>query len=366
MRLIDFLDKGASLGAEAPCLVMHERSLSYRQVQAHSYKVGRALARDGVRPGDKVAILSSNDPVSFACVFAISRAGAVWTPVNPRNEAAENQEILDAFDCSCLFYQKAYAPLVERIRGALPKLKTLVCIDGDDGTVPSLERWTAGLEETVWSAEPSDDLAMIVGTGGTTGRPKGVMLTGQNLETMSALTLMGYPFPRGKPPVYLALPPLTHAAGVLCFPLLCLGAKIVIMPHADLPEFLALIDEHQVTHTFLPPTVIYMLLAKPELETARLGSLECFWYGAAPMSAEKLEEAITRIGPVMAQLFGQSEAPMFISMMAPADHFRADGTIAKEKLASAGKISPLVTAAIMDDAGNLLARGERGEIVVRS
>ena len=370
MRLIDFLDKGASLGAEAPCLVMHERSLSYRQVQALSYKVGRALARDAVRPGDKVAILSSNDPLSFACVFGISRAGAVWTPINPRNEAAENQEILDAFDCSCLFYQQAYAPLVARIRAQLPKLKTLVCLDGDDGGVPSLERWTAGVPDGEWSAAPASpgNVAMIVGTGGTTGKPKGVMLTEQNVETMSALTLMGYPFPRGpgaRAPVYLALPPLTHAAGVLCFPLMCAGAKIVIMPHADLPEFLALIEQHQVTHTFLPPTVIYMLLAKPDLDRAKLASLQCFWYGAAPMSAEKLEQALTRIGPVMAQLFGQSEAPMFISMMAPADHFRADGSIAKERLASAGKISPLVTAAIMDEAGTLLGPGARGEIVVR-
>jgi acyl-CoA synthetase (AMP-forming)/AMP-acid ligase II len=369
MRLIDFLDKGASLGAEAPCLTMDERTLSYRQVQALSYKVGRALARDAVRPGDKVAILSSNDPVSFACVFGISRAGAVWTPINPRNEAAENQEVLDAFDCCCLLYQKAYAPLVARIWPQLPKLRTLVCVDDDDGTVPSLDRWMAGVPDSEWAPEgalPSPStIAMIVGTGGTTGKPKGVMLTEQNIETMSALTLMGYPFPRDGRAVYLALPPLTHAAGVLCFPLLCTGAKIVIMAHADLPEFLALIERHQVTHTFLPPTVIYMLLARPDLEEAKLGSLQCFWYGAAPMSAEKLERALTRIGPVMAQLFGQSEAPMFISMMAPRDHFRADGSIARERLASAGKISPLVTAAIMDESGTLLGPGERGEIVVR-
>ena len=74
-----------------------------------------------------------------------------------------------------------------------------------------------------WTADPVDDLAMIVGTGGTTGRPKGVMLTGRNLETMTALTLMGYPF-RGRP-VYLALAPLTHAAGVLCFPVLAWAAR---------------------------------------------------------------------------------------------------------------------------------------------
>ena len=87
------------------------------------------------------------------------------------------------------------------------------------------------------------DLAMIVGTGGTTGRPKGVMLTNANLETMTALTLMGYPF-RGRP-TYLALAPLTHAAGVLCFPVLALGGEIVIMRAPDVGGFLALVERHR-------------------------------------------------------------------------------------------------------------------------
>ena len=109
---------------------------------------------------------------------------------------------------------------------------------------------------------------MIPGTGGTTGKPKGVMLSGRNIETMTALTLMGYPF-KGRP-IYLALAPLTHAAGVLCFPIMTLGGRIVIMHHPDIGEFLDLIERYGVTHTFLPPTVIYMLLDHPKLERARI------------------------------------------------------------------------------------------------
>jgi acyl-CoA synthetase (AMP-forming)/AMP-acid ligase II len=97
------------------------------------------------------------------------------------------------------------------------------------------------------------------------------MLTGHNIETMSALTLMSYPFrPR---PRYLALAPLTHAAGVLCFPVLTLGGQIVIMPKPDLTEFLALAERHQITHTFLPPTLIYMLLDHHDLPSTDLTSL---------------------------------------------------------------------------------------------
>jgi acyl-CoA synthetase (AMP-forming)/AMP-acid ligase II len=136
------------------------------------------------------------------------------------------------------------------------------------------------------------------------------------------------------------------------------------MHHPDIAEFLDLIERFGVTHTFLPPTVIYMLLDHPRLDRERLGSLQCFWYGAAPISASRLAEALQRIGP-MAQLFGQTEAPMMISMMAPHEHYNPDGTIAMERLSSAGRISPLVQAGIMDGEGHLLPTGARGEIVVR-
>ncbi|MFG2029522.1 long-chain fatty acid--CoA ligase [Streptomyces sp. NPDC048825] len=367
MRLTDYLDKGASLGPAAPCLTTGDRTLTYGEVQELSWRVARALDRSGVRPGDKVAVLSANDPTAFSCVFGISRAGAVWCPVNPRNEAAENRELLDLFDCTCLIFQEAYAPLIAKILPDLPKLTTLVCLDGSPDGSPApatpFARWLEGLPAEPWEASPADGTVMLVGTGGTTGSPKGVMLTDRNIETMSALTLMSYPF--GSRPVYLALAPLTHAAGVLCFPVMTLGGEIVIMPAPDLTDFLAQIERHRVTHTFLPPTLIYMLLGHPHLASTDLTSLRCLWYGAAPMSAARLAEAIDRIGPVMAQLFGQSEAPMMISTMAPEDHFHADGSLAAERFTSAGRPAPLVSVAIMDSEGRLLPPGERGEIVVR-
>jgi fatty-acyl-CoA synthase len=363
MRLIDYLDKGATLGAAAPCLTMGEKDMSYSDVQRLTWRVARALARSGVKPGDKVAILSGNDPIAFACVFSISRVGAVWCPINPRNEAAENRFILDAFDCTSLIFHSAYAPLVEQMRSSLPKLSLLVCLDKTTPFAPALDQWLEGVDDEPIEIATVDDIAMIAGTGGTTGQPKGVMLSGRNLETIAALTLMSYPFD-GRP-VYLALAPLTHAAGVLCFPILALGGRIVIMPKADLTEFLDLIERRRVTHTFLPPTLIYMLLENPKLAGTDRSSLQCFWYGAAPISAARLEEAIDKIGPVMAQLFGQTEAPMMISTMAPKDHFNPDWTIAHGRLASAGRATPLTQVGVMDESGRLLPAGERGEIVVR-
>ena len=370
MRLVDYLDKGASLDPDAPCLTTDGHSRSYAEVRDDSLRISAALSARGVRPGDRVAILSANDPTAFTCVFGISRAGAVWCPINPRNEAAENRDLLELCGCTVLIFQERFAPLVGQVRADLPDLTTLVCLDGtvagglgwDDFLALGWDDFLA-LATGVVDEPALDDLAMVVGTGGTTGRPKGVELTGTNLETMTAITLMSYPFD-GRP-VYLALAPLTHAAGVLCFPVLALGGEIVIMRGPDVGAFLDLVPRHRVTHTFLPPTVVYMVLAHERLDDADLSSLRCFWYGAAPMSATRLAEALARIGPVMAQLFGQTEAPMMVSTMSPRDHFRADGTIATERLSSAGRPSPLVTVAIMGDDGTLRPRRETGEIVVR-
>jgi fatty-acyl-CoA synthase len=364
MALVDYLDKGASLGPDEPCLVAGTKTLTYVEVQQVSHRVAAALHASGVRAGDSVAILSGNDPIAFATVFGISRLGAVWCPINPRNEAEENRALLDLFDCVCLVFQAAYASLVEQIAPLLPKITAFVCLDAP---TPLGTQFGAWLDDVDAGPRPdrgrADETVMLVGTGGTTGSPKGVVLTDRNLEAMSAITLMSYPF-EGRP-TYLALAPLTHAAGVLCFPIMALGGRIVIMAHPDVGQFLHLIETERVTHTFLPPTVVYMALADPAAGTTDFGSLQCFWYGAAPMSITRLKEAIETFGPVMAQLFGQSEAPMMISTMSPREHLRPDGTIAEQRLGSAGHPSHLVQVAIMDGAGNLLAPGQRGEIVVR-
>src|ERR1700756_4618196 len=147
MRFIDYLDKGASLGDDAPCLTMNGRDLSYGEVQRLSCRVAKGLARSGVEAGEKVAILSGNDPIAFACVFGISRAGAVWCPINPRNEAAENKFILEEFDCSLLLFHSDFAAMIEKGRHELLKLRALVCLDAELPFAPSFESWLARIAE---------------------------------------------------------------------------------------------------------------------------------------------------------------------------------------------------------------------------
>ncbi|WP_063053549.1 acyl-CoA synthetase [Nocardia arthritidis] len=364
MRLSDYLDKGVSLGRDAPCLTAGGVTRTYGEVFDHTVAIAGALQHTGIAAGDRVAVLSANDPLALTCVFGISRAGAVWCPVNPRNEAEENRQLFELFGCRLLFFQRAFADLVARIRDRLPQLRWLVCLDGEVEGAVSFQDWLTGNSgDLVPNRHPAEGLCMLAGTGGTTGRPKGVRLTESNMMTSTALALMSYPF--GHRPRYLALAPLTHSAGVLTFPILSLGGQIVIMSAPDIGQFLTLIEHHRITHAFLPPTVIYGVLDHPDLDATDLSSLRCLWYGAAPMSPTRLEEALTRIGPVLGQLFGQTEAPNMIAALAPADHFRTDGSIATERLTSVGRPTPLTTVAIMDGNGTLLGAGKRGEIVIR-
>ena len=128
---------------------------------------------------------------------------------------------------------------------------------------------------------------------------------------------------------------------------------------------MAAIPKYKVTTLFLPPTVIYMMLAHPRLHEFDYSSLDYLIYGAAPMSVDKLKQAMDAFGPVLTQLYGQAEAPMMCTVMSPSEHVRWIETGAKQRLASCGRPCLLTALAIMDESGNLLGPEERGEIVVR-
>ena len=227
------------------------------------------------------------------------------------------------------------------VRPDLPKLARARLPRQRAAFAPSLEELARRPAEDLIEVAPIDDIAMIAGHRRHDGQPKGVMLSGRNLEAMSALTLMSYPF-EGRP-IYLALAPLTHAAGVLCLPIMALGGRIVIMHRRPISASSCdLIERHRVTHTFLPPTLIYMLLEHPSL--ARDGS-----FVAAMLLVRRGADlgraaggGAVKIGPVMAQLFGQTEAPMMISTMAPRDHFNADGSVATRTAVLGRAAGPLV------------------------
>src|SRR4029450_6567391 len=137
------------------------------------------------------------------------------------------------------------------------------------------------------------------------------------------------------------------------------------MGTADPGAILAAIEKYRVTHIYVPPTLIYMLLAHPDIAKYDYSSLEHMVYASAPMSVDKLVEAIKVFGPVLTQTYGQAEACMICTFFSPADHVAALATNTPHRLGSGGRVSPLMRLEVMDEAGRILPRGERGEIVVR-
>ena len=359
MRLINYFDRGADLHPRRDCLHDGTRGWTYGAVRPLTHRIANGLRSVGLESGDKVAVYSPNHAMAYACLLGIQRAGLVWAPVNARNAIEENLYILDNTDVAFLFYHSSFETYLARIREACPKIRTFICIDR-----PEFEAWMDRQGETAPDlAEAPEDVAILISSGGTTGRPKGVQITNKAIETMNSIFWATMPI--DAPPVHLMVAPMTHAAGVCSFPLLPYGGTNIFMGTADPGAILAAIETHKVTHIYMPPTLIYILLAHPNIGKHDYSSLKHLVYASAPMSVDKLVEAMKVFGPVMTQTYGQAEAAMICTVLSPRDHEEALATNQRHRLASCGRITPLMRLEVMSDDGRILPRGERGEIVLR-
>lgn len=364
MRLIDFFDRGVALNPDGICLQDDLVARSYAEMQTRTFRLANALAAEGFGKGHMAGLYSPNCVSGFEAMLGMMRAGAIWVPVNAKNGVEENAYILDNTDVEILFYHSSFEPVLDRIKASCPKISRFICLDREGEAGPAMEDWLAAADDGDPDvALAADDLVSIMSSGGTTGRPKGIMLTQLNWATMVANFYTGVEV--GPSPVHLLVAPMTHAAGVLGMVLMAAGARNVILPGFDALRVLDMIEREEVTHLFLPPTAIYMLLSQPGIEKRSFPSLRSFIYAAAPMAVDKLRECLRIFGPVMMQTFGQAETPMFCSLLLPEDHLVLGDPKREHRLASCGRPTLLTPVAIMDDYGRLLPRGERGEIVVR-
>ncbi|WP_299567977.1 AMP-binding protein [uncultured Sulfitobacter sp.] len=364
MRVIDFFDRGVSINPDRVCLEDDEVRRTFREVQTRTYRFANAIAAEGFGKGHMAGIYSPNCVSGFEAMLGMFRSGTVWVPVNAKNGVEENAYILDHDDVEILFYHSSFEPALEQIKSLCPKIQRFICLDQAGPDSPCMEDWLAAAPDTDPDVklEP-DDLIGILSSGGTTGRPKGILLTQLNWATLIANFYAGHDV--GPEPVHLLISPMTHAAGVMAVALMATGTRNIILPGFDGARVLDTIEREGVTHLFLPPTAIYMLLSEPGIEDRRFPSLRGFIYAAAPMAVDKLRQCLKIFGPVMMQSFGQAESPMFCALLTPEDHLVVDNPALEHRLASCGRPTLLTPVAIMDEEGNILPQGERGEIVVR-
>jgi acyl-CoA synthetase (AMP-forming)/AMP-acid ligase II len=322
------------------------------------------LIRDGFAAGAHAAVLSGNALVAFEAVLGILRADGVWAMANNRASVAENAYLFDLLDIDTLFVHSEAADRIATFRRLCPNIRTYIALDkvfpeadffledrlrADEGDAP--QRRGGGV----------DELAFLGNTGGTTGRSKGVMLTNGNWQALVSSLVASMPMT--EPPVNLVAAPMTHAAGPLALASMALGGTVAVLPRFEPGDVIDAIGRHRVTYMFLPPTAIYMLLAHPGVRDGDYSSLRYISYAGAPMSVDRLKEAIEVFGPVMNASFGQTEAPMCVTAMPPHEHLDDRGELAHP--GSCGRPNLLSIVEIMDNEGNILPPGERGEIVVR-
>jgi long-chain acyl-CoA synthetase len=346
---------------DAPMLTEGATTLTWSEVYDRAKRVSRGLAKSGVGPGDRVAFLDRNGIEYFEVFFGCALLGAVSVAVNWRLAPAEMATVIEDAEATTLFYGPDYAAAVKELRSLVSSVGTWVSLDG-------FAAWrdapAEGEAEDPGFEPGLDDVVTQLYTSGTTGLPKGAMISGRNFSCI--LTEAERVFHIGADTVSLVAMPLFHIGGTgWALSGMDHGGHSVILRDLDPVELLRLIEVHRVTETFIVPAVLMFLLATPELATTDVSSLRRVFYGASPISEDVLVRSMRALGCSFAQVYGLTETTGAITSLMPEDH-DPDGPRAP-LLRSAGRPFDHVELRIVDtESGQDLPPGEVGELWTRS
>jgi len=367
MHAAHFLTRAAERYSGRPAWMDARGAVSFRQAASRVSRLAGALAALGLEPGDRVGLLVANCPEGLESILGPMQAGMAVVPMNARLHPDEHAYMLNDSGARALIYGADFAAHVDAMRGRVNLVEHFIRIGGDAGddlAYESLLERPAPIapEPTI---EP-DDLAWIFYTSGTTGHPKGAMLTHRVLITMAEQFLLDID-PAVPGDVLLHAAPITHGSGLALFHHLARGSASAFPATRsfDPPRIFEAIERYRVTTMFLVPTMINLLLASPERTRYDLSSLKTIFYGGAPMYVEQLTEALRAFGPIFVQIFGQGEAPMTCTSLPKSAHVTDGDPVKLRRLASAGRAAPAVQVRIVDDDDRPVPPDTMGEITVR-
>lgn len=366
MRIADYFDAAAERAPDRIALVDQEVSIDFRRAQQMVHAIAHALDHEPeLRPGAHVAIYSQNDYRVPLLQLAINRTDRAWLSAHTRNPVEVNIEVLSFMDCEFVFFHSAFESLVPRLRAGLPKTRRFVCIDRESEHGPSLEVWSSRFTQPYrGGVENPLHTSFIQPTGGTTGPSKAAVHTHRSLEMFFIGSRENSRYtPDSRT---LAVAPLTHAGGITALVTLACGGRVVVMNITSPDQVLDAIEASRITHAFVPPSLLYVLIDAMQKQPRDTSSLVHFSTGAAPVAPDKIKQATRLFGPVMAEGFGQTECGMPLLWKHPEDYLAADGCFDEAVLASTGRASPFVRVEIMDVDQRILPPGQRGEIVIQS
>jgi long-chain acyl-CoA synthetase len=339
------------------------RSLTFAEFYERAKAVAGALAGKGVRAQDRVAVIDRNSVENLEVVFGAALLNAVVVNVNWRLAPPEILQILDDAQTELVIVGPDFFGAVEAIESDIAEKAGIIAI-GEHAGWEGYEAWLAGCEPVdPGTVAAPEDVAFQLYTSGTTGLPKGVMLTTSNLMTAWSNINQAWEFEPGRS-VNLALMPMFHIAGLGWSTAgLFFGCRTVILRDVNPAEILDVISNEQVTHAFMVPAVIQFLLMTPGVEKSRFSSLRKLVYGASPISASVLEEAIEAMGCDFVQVYGLTETTGAITQLDAQDH---DPTGRPGLLRSCGRPYPWVEMRAVDEHGEEVPAGQVGELWTRS
>jgi len=365
----DFYDRSVQFYGNHTAISFNDRSYTYAQLGDRANRLTTALQDIGLKKGDKVAFLLPNCPECIFCDYAVIKNGSVRVPLAAMLGAEDHIYMMNFTECKALIYHEKMSDRVNKIVPRLETVTEYICVSDAPESVNDGHHHLQTLMEK-YPPDPSpvnvfpEDLAGIYFTGGTTGKPKGVMLPQQIL--VNSITMLTLEFEIGWNEVFAFATPLTHGGGAFLQSVMLRKGRCVILDHFDPKLFLETIEKEKVTATFLVPTMIYVLLDYPDLHKYDVSSLKNIIYGASAIAPERLKQALNTFGPVFTQLFGQTEAPMLISILSREAHVVTDSEREKKILSSAGRPTMHTRMKIINKDGVPVKQGESGEVLVQT
>jgi len=354
--------KGATLCPDKVALVFEGTRVTYKELDERVSRLANALIGLGSKKGDRLTILSENTHKYMAVYFAAARAGMSVTPLNFRLSDQELVHIINDSEASVYIAGDGYESRSEAIRNRLKNIRQWITLDNrTDGYLFYDDLLGRSSAEDPQVQVDEDEIVILMYTGGTTGLPKGVMLSHRNILTAMYSHIIASTLTRQDIECFIL--PLFH---ISLWPVLCVlmvGGTVVILRRPDLQNLLHTIQKERCTHAVLVPTLLVWILDLPNLEALDLSSLRLITYAGSPMPPAVLKRCVHKFGNIFAQGYGLTEAAPFVTSLNPEDHFFEGPRAAL--LRSVGKEGTTVQVRVFDENDTPVKPGEVGEIVVR-
>jgi fatty-acyl-CoA synthase len=334
-------------------------ALSYAGATDLIGRIQSVFSRHGLKRGERVALLSENSAESWCTAVAAQGLGLSVTWLHPKSSLADHAfQVEDSESAAIVISPATHAERGGDLAakcGSAVKLFSLGSFDA----APDLLQLAAdsGTTTAVDLAEP-DDIALVHYTGGTTGRSKGAVRSNRNAVAFACVSVLA-DIELPEIPHYLAIAPNSHAGGTMLLPTWHRGGTVHTVSKFEPDRIFNAIEKRRINITFLVPTMLYALMDQLEHARNDIGSLQCIYYGAAPASPQRLQQAIDRLGPILSQGYGQTECYP-ISVLRRQDH------LIPELLTSCGLPVANCEVRLLDSAGQEVPVGEPGEICART